>query len=147
MKPLWTSWAVLEVVLCATLMLALPACGGDDETQALEGRKWVMTAYLADGSVRKALPTPPVEATFADGRVNGTGGCNLYSGTYQLNGEKLSVGLLISTQRACEPPILDQETAYYRDLQSAASYQIDAGALTIQDGSGATVLEFHADGG
>jgi heat shock protein HslJ len=147
MKPRGTSRLLAKVALCAALILAFPACGGDNETQGLEGPKWVLTAYLADGSIQQALPSPPVEATFADGRVNGTGGCNLYSGSYQLDGDKLSIGLLISTQRACEPPILDQETAYYRDLQSAGSYQIDTNTLTIRDGSGTTVLDFHADGG
>jgi len=147
MKPFGASRSLAGLVLCAASMLTLSACGGDDETQTLEGPRWVLTAYLADGAMQEALPSPPVEATFSDGRVDGTGGCNLYSGPYQVDGNELTIGLLISTRRACEPPILNQETAYFRDLQSAGSYEIDANTLTLKDGSGTTVLQFRANGG
>jgi heat shock protein HslJ len=147
MKPPGKLSFVVGLMLCGALMMAVPACGGDDEAQGLEGTKWVLTAYQADGSVQEALPTPPVEATFAGGRVNGTGGCNQYSGSYQVDGHKLFIGLLASTQRACEPAIMDQETAYLKALQSAGSYETGASTLTIKDTSGATVLELHAGKG
>ena len=143
MKTVLKLSLVTVLVLCAGLLVALPGCGGDDTS--LEGTKWVMTAYAVDGSMQEALSTPAVEATFADGTVSGTGGCNQYNGSYELDGDRLSVGpSLARTMMACEQAIMDQEDAYLEALQSAASFKIDGDVLTIMDDSGATVLEFQA---
>ncbi len=142
MKTVLKLSLVTGLVLSAGLLMALPGCGGDDTS--LEGTKWVMTAYAVDGSMQDALSDTAVDAMFADGTVSGTGGCNQYNGSYELDGDKLTVGMLAGTMMACEPPILDQETAYMKALQSAASFKIDGDMLGIMDASGATVLEFQA---
>jgi len=141
MKKLCGLLVKVALVFCASFLVVVAGCGGDGSS--LEGTKWIMTAYLADGSMQDALSTTSVDATFADGTVGGAGGCNQYNGSYELDGDSLTVGMLASTQMACEQAIMDQELAYMTALQSAASYKIDESTLTILDGSGATVLEFQ----
>lgn len=145
MKTVLKLMLVLVLVLCAGLALAASACGGDDT--ALEGTRWVMTVYAVDGSLHDALSTTSVDATFSDGIVSGTGGCNQYNGSYELDGDSLTVGMLASTQMACEQAIMDQELAYMAALQSAASYKISGDVLSIMDSSDAIVLEFQAAAG
>ena len=145
MKTVLKLSLVTGLVCCAGLLMALPGCGGDDTS--LEGTRWVMTAYAVDGSTQDALSDTTVDAMFADGTVSGTGGCNQYNGSYELDGDKLSVGPLAGTMMACEQAIMDQETAYMAALQSASSYEIDGNMLTIKDSPGAAVLEFQAGEG
>ena len=131
------------LVWCAAAVMVLPGCGG--EAAPLEGTKWIMSSYYAvDGSMHDALPEPPVDATFADGKVSGNGGINQYNGTYEIDGENLSISPLASTMMAGDPAVMEQETAYLMALQAAASFETDGGKLTINDGSGEAVLEFKS---
>jgi heat shock protein HslJ len=131
------------LVLCTVAAMLLPGCG--EEAAPLEGTKWIMTSYYAvDGSMHDALPEPPVDATFADGAVSGNGGINQYNGGYELDGENLTISPLASTQMAGDPAVMEQETAYLMALQAAATFEIDGGNLTINDGSGEAVLEYRS---
>jgi len=68
----------------------------------------------------------------ADGQVTGSGGCNSYGGSYELSGNKLSIpGPLMSTMMSCGEEKDQQEQQLLMALQSAESYQIDDGELTI----------------
>jgi heat shock protein HslJ len=136
LKPL----LVVGALVCGGLVLAVSGC---DDGAALEGTKWVMTAYVADGSMQEALANPAVDATFVDGQVAGSGGINQYSGSYEVDGAKLTISPLISTMMAGEPVVMEQETAYLTALQSAGSYEIEGDTLTMKDESGATLLEFR----
>jgi heat shock protein HslJ len=74
------------------------------------------------------LPLPANEeltAEFSSGRISGSGGCNRFMGSYETQGEKLSVGQLASTFKACEESIMTQEFKYLKALQGAQRYEID----------------------
>jgi heat shock protein HslJ len=78
------------------------------------------------------LQTPELTAEFSDGRISGSGGCNRFNGGYQTQGEQLSIDPLASTFKACEQPIMEQETRYLKALQAAQRYEIDdQGHLSI----------------
>jgi heat shock protein HslJ len=141
MKPLLRLLLVVGLVLCCGLPLAVAACG-DDGGQALEGTKWVLSAYAVNGTMKDALVTATADATFADGQVSGNAGINQYNGPYEVDGDKLSVGPLASTKMAGDAMIMEQEAAFLMALESAASYEIDGDTLVIMDSSGAAVLEF-----
>ncbi len=79
-------------------------------TQLLDDTQWQLTSWTnADGKAR------PVPAAGTDGepitlnlstangqrKANGFAGCNHFTGTYDLNGGKLSFGPLASTRMAC----------------------------------------------
>ncbi len=96
--------------------------------------------------MRDALPTPIVDATFAEGKVSGNGGVNQYSGTYEVDGSKLRIGPLASTKMAGEPAVMEQEAAYLANLEAAGAYKVNGDTLTIKDSSANTVLEFRAAG-
>ena len=53
-----------------------------------------------------AIPVPEAisaSATFADATVSGNAGCNDYTGSYTVDGEKLTIGPLAATKKACGP--------------------------------------------
>jgi len=147
MKPLLRLLLVVGLVLCCGLPLAVTACGGGDGGRALEGGKWVLSAYAVDGAMKDALVTATTDATFVDGQVSGNAGINQYNGPYEVDGEKLSVGPLASTKMAGDAMIMEQEAAYLAALESAASYEIDGDTLVIMDSSETVVLEFSPAAG
>ena len=109
---------------------------------------WVMTAYLgAEGEQVDVLPDTRVTASFADGQVSGTSGCNRYFGSYETDGSaSLVFGPLGSSMMLCFPDeVMLQETAFLANMSSVAAYEIVNGQLLLQDAAGQTVLVFNGE--
>ncbi|XWK88465.1 MAG: META domain-containing protein [Phormidium sp.] len=85
------------------------------------------------------LPTPMVPpqeteltANFSQGRITGSGGCNRFMGSYEIKGDRLTINQLASTFKACQEPIMNQESKYMKALQGAQRFELDdKGQLTI----------------
>ncbi|MGE0027343.1 MAG: META domain-containing protein [Thermoleophilia bacterium] len=130
--------AVLTALVAAVL---LTACGDDDASATaadLEGVPWVLESgagFAAGG----AAPT----ATFADGRVTGTTGCNRYSGTYTVEGGRLTIETGPQTLKACPPPADEVEQAYLAALGRVGGWRVEGDELVLL-ADGAPALRFHA---
>ncbi len=112
----------------------------------LEGPRWVLVSYAGtDGKTVQVLPGTETTAQFENGTVSGSAGCNRYNAPYTVDGNKIQIGLGMSTMMACPPPIMDQEAAYLANLQAAASYKIAGDQLTLANAKGSTVLTFKAE--
>lgn len=94
----------------------------------------VVTPIPLEGPIwqlQDTLPDTTITATFQGGRVNGSGGCNTYSGSYTLSGQTIAIGPLGTTGLSCAQPVVDQETQYLATLQSAEDYEIQGNELRI----------------
>jgi polar amino acid transport system substrate-binding protein len=89
---------------------------------------------LVDGTV--------INASFNGGQVTGSGGCNTYNASFSTNGNNVSISYPTSTQIACPPEILDQETRYFQALSGVATYENTGSNLIFRDGGGNTTLVF-----
>jgi heat shock protein HslJ len=69
-------------------------------------------------------------------------GCNDGGGGWELDGHDLTIGTLVHTMKACSDPegVMEQETAIYEALGSAARVEIAPGSLTILDDDGHIAL-------
>jgi heat shock protein HslJ len=95
-------------------------------------------------AVVTVLADTRITANFGqDGVVSGNAGCNDYSGSYQTDGNAISVGALAVSAMICAEPeeIMQQETDYLAALQSAATYQIDGNRLELRTASGAIAVQ------
>lgn len=72
------------------------------------------------------LQTTELTASFEGDRVSGSGGCNRFTGGYQTESNKLSIGALGSTRKACEEPVMNQEAKYLAALQGAQYYKVNS---------------------
>ena len=109
----------------------------------MEGKLWQMRAYRdADGKMVETLPDVKTTAEFKDGQVGGKAACNTYSGPYEVNGKKISFGLMMSTMMACPQPIMDQESGYLAALEMVATFELTEDRLRLFDTNGEIVLEF-----
>ena len=125
----------LVIFLVAILLLA--ACKSDtsqteqpqtppDASVALVNTTWVLVGYGEAANPTVVEDGTLVTIFFApDGSLNGSGGCNTYNTSYQVDGDQLTIASPIaSTMMACEKGS-EQETFYLAALQGAQSYQIN----------------------
>ncbi|MFC2018631.1 META domain-containing protein [Chloroflexota bacterium] len=96
--------------------------------------------------MQTALADTKITAEFksADGKLGGSSGCNRYFGGYETSKNKLTVIPPIgATMMACPGPIMEQEQEYLSLLQTAETFRIQGGKLTIST-SGGQILVFAA---
>ena len=115
---------------------------------ALEGTLWALVSYGDLSDAQAVLEDSEITAEFdsAEGRVQGSAGCNGYFGSYEVDGEEITFGLLGSTMMACPEPegVMEQEVAYLAALASAATYHIEGDRLELIDADGTRVAQFIA---
>jgi len=131
--------------LCAGLFM-LAACastasqqGGEDN---LTGQGWNLTLLMD----KELVPGSSITALFTSaGKVGGSSGCNQYSGTYIVSGNKLQISSpLASTMMACDQALMDQESAYLTALGGVKSFTISGDQLTLKDANNQSLLVFKA---
>ena len=75
----------------------------------LIGTEWRVEEIASRGVLDDVHPT----IRFGDdGRVSGSTGVNRFTGTYELDGEQLTVGPLATTRMAGPPAAMDQEQRF-----------------------------------
>jgi META domain len=114
-----------------------PAVGDD---ASLIGVRWIVSGGIEVAGWASVAPT----ATFADGRVAGSTGCNRFTAEYTLDGQALQIGEVASTRMACVPPADEVERAYLDALGRVARWRVDDGELVLLDGDGAQLLRYRA---
>jgi len=69
----------------------------------------------------------------AKGEVMGNGGCNNFGSSYELNGQRIIFGPIMSTKKACMGPAMQQETDFFAALQKAHHVEATHLKLVIYD--------------
>jgi heat shock protein HslJ len=137
------------VIITAAVILVMVFAGVsctasvDNELAKLTGVTWVLQSYGDSGDLTPVAPGgEDVTLTFHsdDNSYNGFGGVNFYGGDYKVDGDKLTIGDIISTQLLGQEPLMGQEITYYRILQAAQTYQITGEMLTITGTEGILVF-------
>jgi heat shock protein HslJ len=113
----------------------------------LGGSLWIATMINnGRGGIGSLVEGTVVTAEFGvDGRVAGSGGCNRYSGEYTLEGDRLAIGPLASTRKACLEPegVGEQEVAYLAALARVATWSFREDRLELRSADGALQVEFR----
>ena len=79
--------------------------------------------------------------SFRDGRVFGFVGCNGFNGAYTRDGDRLSIGPLATTRKACTGKgVMEQEQQLVAALESVTAWAIDRGMLDLHRGDGERAL-------
>ena len=75
--------------------------------------------------------------SFAAGTVSGSAGCNTFRGTYKVQGDRVAIGRLSTTRKACPGQgVMKQEANYVAALEKADTWKIEDGELTLRGASG-----------
>lgn len=111
---------------------ALVGCGDDEpasSSSSFEGIPWV-------------LETGP-SATFSDGRVSGSAGCNTFTASYTQDGSALEIDAIATTLMGCPPPADKLEREYVDALERVAQWRVEGDELVLADGDGEELLRFR----
>jgi heat shock protein HslJ len=109
-----------------------------EERGSLDGSSWT----LVEGEGITTPDNVSLTIAFEAGRVSGSGGCNRFTGSYQEEGARISLGTLASTRRACAEEIMRTESAYFSALESASSWSATSDELVLADVSGRALLRY-----
>ena len=141
----------MRCVLMVLLLIAAPAVvqaqtgrNYSTDQRVLAGSDWRLVSLGPAGSETDVVPGTSVTAKFGeDGRVGGSTGCNSYGGTYEVRGDSISFGRLISTKRAClDQNANEQERRFLAGLEAANRFRLSTDRLTILSDRPRTVLNF-----
>jgi heat shock protein HslJ len=125
-----------NLLVLALMLMIVVGCGTSDTSggDILDGTSWKLFAY------RKSRPIEgtTITANFKDGEVRGKAGCNSYTGSYQVDGDRIQIGELALTLMACLEPegVMEQEQYLMQFLQDAQTLRIAEGRLFLRLSNG-----------
>jgi putative lipoprotein len=116
---------LLPLLLTITTSLAMET---NKASVALPGSAWQVTTFAG----QTPLADHPITFEFDnEGNIAGDGSCNRFGGSCKIEGDKIKVGPLRSTRRACEPDIMQQEHKFLALLGAATTWAMDSDELVL----------------
>lgn len=105
----------------------------------LIGTSWRLEDLAGLGVIDRA------QATLAfpeEGRVEGSGSCNRFSGSVDVRGDEISFGPLATTRKACVEAVMTQESRYLDALSRATGFTIEEPFLYVRVSDAEAPLRF-----
>ncbi|HZQ55481.1 MAG TPA: META domain-containing protein [Bryobacteraceae bacterium] len=120
------------------------APGGAAPTASLENTDWKLVR-LGDTPIHAASEQrePHFVLNSESRRVSGSGGCNRLAGSYELNGNQLTLGQMAGTMMACMEG-MDTEKAFLDMLKRVSTWKVTGKQLELYDASGVSLARFEA---
>jgi heat shock protein HslJ len=113
---------------------------------SLANTEWQLVSYDNGNTLVPVATGSEITLKFNnDGSIGGSGGINLYFGPYTQTGTTITFGTLGSTEMAGPEPLMDQESTYYRLLDSVRSFHSDGNTIKLSDETGHVLLAFKAE--
>jgi len=139
---------IVQVALAAILVAALPATisAQDEPLVTPEGVEWTLTSYY-DEDTAESVSLPfhsDASLRLQDGIAAGSGGCNQFNGSYEIDGSSLRFSEEMAVTLAlCEPDVQMIEDAYLAALGRVDGWATDAEVLQLSDDFGNVILTFE----
>jgi heat shock protein HslJ len=134
---------------CGTFA-SIPIMKGSADSQvtdiSIENTNWQLLSYDNGNEQVTVAKGSKITLKFnRDGSIGGSGGINSYFGSCTMNGNEIRFGTIGCTLMAGPGPLMDQESAYFRLLDSARSFKISGTSLVMSDAEGRVLLKFRVD--
>jgi len=124
-------------LVAATLAAGLLAAGAGPALAGDTGG--ALRSPVGDWRTRTLGVTQTI--TFDDeGRVYGDAGCNRFTGGYRTKGDRITIGPLASTLKACEQNVMDAEAIFLNKVQSAVAFRATVKRLRLHTPKDVTVF-------
>jgi len=112
----------------------------------LEGSSWQASGINnGRGGVVSGKSTHLATATFTNGTLSGSAGCNNFTASYQAEGNRLTIGPAATTRKHCAEPdgIMQQEQEYLDALARVRTYTLKTGLLELRDENGSLQVSYR----
>lgn len=134
----------LLCLLGLSALLVQAQTGRDLSTdgRVLTGVEWRVVSFGPSNNEANVLAGTTLSLRFGEDRsASGSSGCNMFRGTYEVRGDTLSLGRMVSTRRAClDQRANQQEQRYLSALESANRFRLASKRLTIFYSNGRNVI-------
>ena len=127
---------LLVVTFLCTLTFSMGQMrrGLSTDQQPLTGTQWTLVSFAQDVGTLQ----------FEGDHINGVGACNSYSGSYQVQGDRISLSQIISTKKAClDTQAMLEELKFFSALRTANRFRLTSKQLAIYYDGGRSILEFR----
>ena len=116
---------LLSLLLITSTALAMET---NQPTATLPGSAWQVTTFAG----QSPLADHPITFEFdTEGNIAGDASCNRFGGSCAIDGDKIEVGPLRSTRRACEPEVMQQEQRFLALLGAITAWSLDGEELIL----------------
>ena len=127
-----------RLIVGLLVLFVLAACSGGASASVVG--QWKLVSYGSASNQTPAASDVETSIEFLDGKLNGNVGCNGFGGDYEVKGDTLTLGPIMSTMMFCEGPVGDQEMGTLAVLKDSAKYVLDGDKLTITSADGNAVI-------
>lgn len=124
--------AALALTLAATLALA--ACAPASALQ-LAGKEYVAAKVTDGGQDRPLVPGTKLRLSFSAFDIGASAGCNHIGGTYRIDGGRLIVDNMATTDMACDPDLMAQDQWLSELLGAGPAIRLVLDDLVLEAGS------------
>lgn len=126
------------------ISIVAEGCSGPASTAQLENTYWKLMA-IRDTMVETPEGAREIHLVLnsQESRVKGFGGCNGFSGGYELNGDKIKFGNIAATMMACAGG-MDTERKVHEMLPKVTGWKISGETLQLSDEKGVVLATFES---
>jgi heat shock protein HslJ len=104
----------------------------------LTSTQWVLSNLKDDQ--QPVLSETEITASFTEAEMQGSGGCNTYTAPFtsenpenvQSPAQRITFGPIMSTFKACENPISNQEQQFFQALETVSEWSHQDGQLLLR---------------
>ena len=123
------------ITMCSVTLLVAASCatGGSE----LDDTSWLLESHGPPGNLTQIIENTNVSLDFVGSghRVTGSTGCNAFDGTYEVEGNALTINYEIGAGQRCDlSAIVEQEQMFLSTFVDAESFTLDDDVLTINCG-------------
>lgn len=100
----------------------------------------ILGSYSVESLLSKEIKDKEYFISFEEGTISGFMGCNLYSGSYELNGDSIAIGALAATRKYCQDE-MDYETTWMKIASEVATYKLENKTISLFDSENKLLLK------
>ncbi len=117
------------VVLLAVIHALVQPTPAQHPSSGLFGKTWTLSEMEGRNF---SADKPNIEFNRDTKRVSGSGGCNRFSGAFEINGARLKFSRLLSTKMAClDAEVQRTETSFLNLLETTTRFQVQGNTLRL----------------
>lgn len=102
----------------------------------LDSLEWTLSSMIENGNTTQISNDNKVTATFQGGKVFGSGGCNVYNGSYSATRQgSINISQLASSKKFCDR-IMGAEKTFFKIMEGAETWKMTGNRLELKGSAG-----------